>query len=165
MFSPKVEKSLMTGEWTEESFAEWDADDDPIVAEVRRTRQAILAEYGYDMDRVSAALTVIEYACGDNHVPSDRRDPDGPPEAELPKDLTGLIPNREKFIREVRMDRTVAATRMPDLDAYNEDARRRALVLGFPAETFVVTAEEVKDVADMLQNPWRYDTREPRDDD
>ena len=41
MFSPEVEKSLLTGEWTEESIAEWDADDDPIVAEVRRHRQEI----------------------------------------------------------------------------------------------------------------------------
>jgi hypothetical protein len=65
-----------------------------------------------------------------------------------------LIPDREDFIQNVRMRRTVAATREPDLDAYNEDARRRALVLGFPAETFVVTAEEVKVVADMLRYPW-----------
>ena len=162
MYSPKVEKSLMTGEWTDESFAEWDADDDPIVAEVRRTRQANLAKYGFDADRYSAALTVIGYACGDKYVSDDWRDPHGPREAELPADLTGLIPDREDFIQNVRMRRTVAATREPDLDAYNEDARRRALVLGFPAETFVVTAEEIKVVADMLRNPWWR--REPRDD-
>ena len=162
MYSPKVEKSLMTGEWTDESFAEWDADDDPIVAEVRRTRQANLAKYGFDADRYSAALTVIGYACGDKYVSDDWRDPHGPREAELPADLTGLIPDREDFIQNVRMRRTVAATREPHLDAYNEDARRRALVLGFPAETFVVTAEEVKVVADMLRYPWWRG--EPRDD-
>ncbi len=38
----------------------------------------------------------------------------------------------------------------PNLDAYNEDARRRALAIGFPAETFVVTAEEVKETADSI---------------
>ncbi len=43
-------------------------------------------------------------------------------------------------------------------------ARRRALVLGFPAETFVLTAEEVKAVAERLGYPWPNDTREPRDD-
>jgi hypothetical protein len=165
MFSPRVEKSLLTGEWTEESAAEWDADDDPIVAEVRRHRQEILAEYDFDMDRYLAALNVIGYACGRKYVSYDWRDPHGPREPELPADLTGLIPNREKFIGEVRRDRTVAATREPDLEAYNEDARRRALVLGFPAETFVVTAEEVKVIADRPRYPWRYDTREPRDDD
>jgi hypothetical protein len=161
MYSPKVEKSLLTGEWTEESAAEWDADDDPIVAEVRRTRQAIRAKYGFDMARISAALTIIGYACGDKYVSSDWRDPHGPREAELPADLTGLIPDREDFIQNVRMRRTVAATREPNLNAYNEDARRRALVLGFPAETFVVTAEEVKVIADMPRYPW---CREPRGD-
>jgi hypothetical protein len=163
MFSPKVEECLRTGKWTEEAAAEWDADDDPIV-EVRRTRQAILAQYDFDMARVSASLTVIEYACGETSVSSDWRDPHAPREADLPKDLTGLIPDREDFIDNVRMRRTVAATRHLDLDAYNEDARRRALVLGFPAETFVVTAEEVKAVAEELRSPLRYDTQEPRDD-
>jgi hypothetical protein len=164
MFSPKVQKSLLTGEWTEESFAEWDADDDPIVAEVRRTRQAILAKYGHNIARINAALTVIEYACGDTRVSPDLRDPPSPSEADLPKDLTGLIPDREDFIGNVRMRRTVAATRQLDLDAYNEDARRRALVLGFPAETFVVTAEEVKVVAEELRSPLPYYTCAPRDD-
>jgi hypothetical protein len=164
MFSPKVEKSLMTGEWTEESDAEWDADDDPIVAEVRRARQAIRAKYGFDMDRISAALTVIGYACGHKYVSSDWRNPHGPREAELPADLTGLIPDREDFIRQVRLQRSVTAVHEPDLATYNEDARRRALVLGFPAETFVLTAEEVKAVAEELGYPWPNDTREPRDD-
>jgi hypothetical protein len=164
MFSPKVEECLRTGEWTEEAAAEWDADDDPIVAEVRRTRQAIRAQYGFDMARMSAALAVIGYACGTKYVSYDWRNPHGPREAELPKDLTGLIPDREDFIQHVRMRRTATATREPDLDAYNEDARRRALVLGFPVETFVVTAEEVKVVADMPRYPWRDGIRAPRDD-
>ena len=64
----------------------------------------------------------------------------------------------------VRLNRSVTAVSEPDLDAYNEDARRRALVLGFPAETFVVTAEEVKVVADMPRYPWRDGIRAPRDD-
>jgi hypothetical protein len=164
MFSPKVEECLRTGKWTEEAAAEWDADDDPIVAEVRRARHAIRAQYGFDMARISAALSVIEYACGTKYVSSDWRDPHHPREAELPKDLTGLIPDRGDFIDNVRMRRTVAAAREPDLDVYNEDARRRALVLGFPAETFVVTAEEVKVVADMPRYPWRDGIRAPRDD-
>lgn len=46
MYSPKVEKSLMTGEWTDESFAEWDADDDPIVAEVRAPARRISPSMG-----------------------------------------------------------------------------------------------------------------------
>jgi hypothetical protein len=153
MFSPKVERSLLTGEWTEESLAEWDADDDPIVAEVRRHRQEIQAEYGFDMKRHCEALKVIGYACGHKYVSYDWRDPHGPREAELPADLTGLIPNRERFIRDVRRERKVAAIREPDLAAYNEDARRRALVLGFPPESFVVTAEEIKAFAD-LPRPW-----------
>jgi hypothetical protein len=153
MFSPKVEECLRTGEWTEEAAAEWDGDDDPIVAEVRRHRQEIQAEYGFDMKRHCEALTVIGYACGHKYVSYDWRNPHGPREAELPADLTGLIPDREKFIREVRMERKVAAIREPDLAAYNEDGRRRALVLGFPPESFVVTAEEIKAFAD-LPRPW-----------
>ena len=164
MFSPKVEECLRTGKWTEEAAAEWDADDDPIVAEVRRTRRAILAQFDFDIARVSASLTVIEYACGDTRISPDLRDPPSPSEADLPKDLTGLIPDRQDFIDNVRMRRTVAATRQLDLDAYNEDARRRALVLGFPAETFVVTAEEVKVVAEELRSPLPYYTCAPRDD-
>jgi hypothetical protein len=64
----------------------------------------------------------------------------------------------------VRLNRSVTAVSEPDLDAYNEDARRRALVLGFSAETFVLTAEEVKAVAEELRAPLPYYTREPRDD-
>lgn len=170
MFSPEVEKSLLTGEWTEESIAEWDADDDPIVAEVRRHRQEIMAEYGFDTNRHFAALEVIGYACGRKYVSYDWRDPHGPREAKLPADLTGLIPNREKFVREVRKYRKVAAMCVPNLDAYNEDARRRASAIGFPAEAFVVTAAEVKETADNiarrkaeLELQWRQIDKERAD--
>ncbi len=36
------------------------------------------------------------------------------------------------------MWRSIRGKRVPDLDAYNEDARYRARVLGFPEESFVV---------------------------
>jgi hypothetical protein len=61
---------------------------------------------------------------------------------ELPADLTGLIPNREAFIRYVRLSRGVKASHEPDLAAYNEDGRRRAVVLEFPPESFVVSKDD-----------------------
>jgi hypothetical protein len=146
MNSPEVEKALLTGEWTEETFAEWDADDDPIIAEVRRVRQEIMAEFGGDWQRYEKHLLVRGYARGAKYVSYDWRDPHGPREPELPEDLTGLIPNREEFIREIRLERTAAALHEADLEAYNEDARRRAVVLGFPPESFVVRKEDILDV-------------------
>ncbi len=142
MHSPEVEKALLTGEWTEETAAEWDSDDDPIIAEIRRHRQELLAEFDFDMRRYDASLDVVGYACGAEYESHDWRDPHGPREAELPADLTGLIPNRARFIREVRLERGVTAQDHPDLNAYNEDARRRAVVLGFPPETFVIRPDQ-----------------------
>jgi hypothetical protein len=146
MFSPEVEKALLTGEWTEETAAEWDADDDPIIAEVRRARQEIMAEvradFGNDWERYNKHLLVKGYARGAKYVSSDWRDPHGPREPGPPADLTGLIPNREDFIRYVRLSRGVTASHEPDLEAYNEDGRRRALVLGFPPESFVVSKDD-----------------------
>jgi hypothetical protein len=142
MYSPEVEKALLTGEWTEETAAEWDADDDPIIAEIRRHRQEIMAEFNFDGERYRKHLLVLTYACGRKVVSSDWRDPHGPREVELPADLTGLIPNREDFIRSVRLSREIDAQYHPNLDAYNEDARRRAAVLGFPPESFVVSKED-----------------------
>ncbi len=150
MFSPKVQHSLITGEWTEETAAEWDADDDPFIAEIRQYRRKMLALFDNDMDRYSDYLRVIGYACAHKYISTDWRDPHGPREAELPADLTGLFPDRGDFIDTVRSNRTVEAIDEPNLDAYNEDARRRALAIGFPAETFVVTAEEVKETADSI---------------
>jgi hypothetical protein len=143
MNSPEVEKSLITGEWTEESFAEWDADDDPIIAEIRRHRQEILAEFDFDMERYRKSLLVLGYARGAKYISSDWRDPHGPREPELPADLTGLIPNREDFIRSVRLSRGVVAEEEPDLAAYNEDGRRRALALGFPADAFEIQPHDI----------------------
>jgi len=142
MFSPEVEKALLTGEWTEETAAEWDSDDDPIIAEVRRHRQEIIAEFDHDWERYNKHLLVLAYAWGRKLVSYDWRDPHGPREPELPADLTGLIPNREDFIRSVRLSRGVQASHEPDLEAYNEDGRRRAVVLGFPPESFVVSKED-----------------------
>ncbi len=144
----KVEQSSATGAWTEEFAAMWDSD--PIIVELREYRKKMLAMFDNDIDRYSRSLVVVGYACAHKYISTDWRDPHGPREAELPTDLTGLIPDREDFINEVRMNRAVEAIGEPNLDAYNEDARRRALILGFPAETFVVTAEEVKEIADSI---------------
>jgi len=142
MHSPEVEKALLTGEWTEETAAESEADDDPIIAEIRRHRREIMAEFDYDFERYRKHLLVRIYACGRKVVSSDWRDPHGPREVELPADLTGLIPNRKDFVRSVRLSRGAEAEVHPDLDAYNEDARRRAVVLGFPPETFVIRPDQ-----------------------
>jgi len=146
MHTPEIEKALLTGEWTEETAAEWDADDDPIIAEVRRARQEIMAEvraeFGNDWERYNKHLLLRGYACGEKYVSYDWRDPHGPREPELPADLTGLIPNREEFINYVRLSRGVTASHEPDLEAYNEDSRRRAVVLGLPPESFAVSKDD-----------------------
>jgi hypothetical protein len=142
MNSPEVEKALITGEWTEETFAEWDADDDPLIDEIRRYRQEIMAEFDFDPYRHAASLDIVSYARGWKVVSSDWRDPHGPREVALPADLTGLIPNRARFIRSVRLSRAVTASHEPDLEAYNDDGRRRAVALGFPPESFVVSKED-----------------------
>jgi hypothetical protein len=147
MKNPTVEGKPPHGEnsgidW--DSEVDWDSDDDvdPIIAEIRRFRYERAAQFGFDMKRHSNALRVMGWAAGHKCESFDWRDPHGPREAELPADLTGLIPDREAFIRVVRMMRASTAKREPDLNAYNEDARRRALVLGFPAESFVIHEHE-----------------------
>jgi hypothetical protein len=168
MHSPEVEKALLTGEWTEETAAEWDADEDPIIAEIRRHRQEIIAKFDHDWERYRKHLLVLSYACGTKVVSSDWRDPHGPREVELPADLTGLIPNRKDFIRSVRLSRGVEAEYQPDLEAYNEDARRRAVVLGFPPETFVIRPDQFpsdwkdeRDAEEKLAEPQSGVTEPP----
>ena len=139
MYSPEVEKALLTGEWTEELAAAWDTDDDPIVAEVRRHRREIMEEFGHDWERYNKYLLAVGYACGSKYVSSDW---DGQREAELPDDLSGLIQDREEFISRVRSSRGVTASHEPDLEAYNEDGRRRAVALGLPPESFVVSKDD-----------------------
>jgi hypothetical protein len=101
MFSPEVEKALLTGEWTEETFAEWDADDDPIIAEVRRARQEIrqkvMTEFGHDWERYTKHLLVVGYACGRKYVSSDW---DGQREAEA--ELAKLPPGVEELPQSVK---------------------------------------------------------------
>ena len=87
MHSPEVEKALLTGEWTEETAAESEADDDPIIAEIRRHRREIMAEFDYDFERYRKHLLVRIYACGRKVVSSDWRDPHGPEKGRLGPEL------------------------------------------------------------------------------
>lgn len=54
-----------------------------------------------------------------------------------------MFPDPEKFISEVKSARSLAALHVADLNAYNDDARRRAVRLGFPPESFVLKKEEI----------------------
>ena len=113
-------------------------DDDPL-EELRRIRQQLYEErkrnFGDDWERYRASLDVESWAAGRKLLHYGETEPREP---ELPADLTGLIPDREDFIQGVRLLRGVSAKGEPDLDAYNEDGRRRARALGFPEESFVV---------------------------
>lgn len=57
-------------------------DDDPVVAEVRRIREEIAAEYGYDVRAMFAALQRAEATSGRRYAtPADRTEtaaPTGP---------------------------------------------------------------------------------------
>jgi len=140
---------------------DWDAivDDDPIVAEVRRIRYEILAEFDFDSTRHHLGGEVLAWACGDKF--GDPHNPQAPPkEAELPElpaDLSGLIPNREQFVEYVRDSRRFYAKHEPDLDAYNEDARHRARVLGFPEDAFVVAPSDFPPDFDLWEELERED--------
>ncbi len=114
--------------------------DDPL-EELRRIRIEIAAEFGGNRELQLAALRVETWACGITEV-SLGRNAHGPKEPDLPSDMSGLIPDREVFIERVRMWRSIRGKREADLDAYNEDARRRARVLGFPEESFVVSPND-----------------------
>src|SRR5581483_8434212 len=102
---------------------DWDSivDDDPVVAEVRRIRYELAAEFDFDSERQYLGGKVLAWACGDKY--GDPANPRAAPRdaelPELPADLSRLIPNRERFLSSVRLSRSVRGKRAPDLDAFN----------------------------------------------
>jgi hypothetical protein len=144
-----------------EEFAGFLPEDHPILVEIRQAQYEIAAQFGFDTGRKFAGLKVISYAAAEKVV-SYPGDPRGPHEVELPDDLTGLIPDREDFIRSVRIRRGVYAKHVEDLDAYNEDGRRRAIRLGFPPDSWVIKKEEIdyRTLQEMLAEIWAL---EPED--
>jgi hypothetical protein len=136
-------------------FFDWDAivDDDPIIAELRQIRYAISAEFDFDLERSFLGTRILGWACGNKYA-----DPDNPraplKEAELPQlppDLSKVIPNRQRFIEDVRSSRKWYAKDAPDLEAYNEDGRRRARVLGFPEDAFVISPSDFPPDIDLWE--------------
>jgi len=127
-------------------LVDWDSivDDDPVIAEIRRIRYEIAAEFDFDSERQYLGGKILAWARGDKY--GNPQNPQAPLEdaelPELPADLSGLIPNRERFIRSVRISRSVTGKYAPDLDAYNEDGRHRARVLGFPEDAFVISPSD-----------------------
>jgi hypothetical protein len=131
-----IARSIPEKEW------DWIRCDDSILAEIRLHRYEMLAEYDFDIHRLGNALQLKTYACG-GKVVSYPGDPRGPHEVELPDDLTGLILDPEDFVRDIRSRRRVDAKFVTDLDAFNEDGRRRAIRLGFPPDSWVIKKEEI----------------------
>jgi hypothetical protein len=120
-------------------------------------RCELAAEFDFDSERQDWGRKVRAWACGNKY--GDPHNPQAPPkEAELPElpaDLSIVIPNREQFIRDVRLSRCVEGKFAPDLEAYNEDARYRARVLGFPEEAFVVSPSDFPpDIRSWTQFKW-----------
>jgi hypothetical protein len=147
----------MTHERTDDEAPniDWDSpDDDPIVEEVRRVRAELAAEFGGNRELQDAARRVENWACSLEGVTLDRNSPN---ELPLPQELAGLVLNREEFIRRVRMCRGVYGKYAPDLNAYNEDARYRARVLGFEEESFVV---QPSDFPPDWTVPWEWPDEE-----
>ena len=114
--------------------------DDSIVAEIRLGRYEHAAKYNFNWDLIHAAMRANSYASGNKYVEKI-----GSPPREIPPpdDLTGLFPDPEDFIEGVRRLRKVEAKYVDDLDTFNQDARRRAIRLGFPPESFVIKKEEI----------------------
>ena len=137
---PTVEELIARG--IPESEWEWIVDEDQIVAEIRMYRYISLAKFDFDFHRYSEAIQLKTYAAA-SKVWSYPDDPRGPHEVEPPEDLTGLIPDPEEFIQHVKLTRLVAAKYIDDLDAFNEDGRRRAIRLGFPPDSWVIKKEEI----------------------
>lgn len=123
---------------------DWEAiiADDDIVGEIRLLRYEHAAKYNFDYKLIGAAMDAMTYAAGDKVI-AYPGDPRGPREIGPPDDLTGLFPDPEDFIRSVRIGRGAHAKRVEDLDAYNEDGRRRAIRLGFPPDSWVIKKEEI----------------------
>ena len=143
--------------------ADWDiiVDEDSIIAEVRLHRYEMFAEYDFDSRRLDDALELKTYAAA-GKVVDYPGDPRGPHEVEPPNDLTGLIPNPASFIESVKRRRLVAAKRVEDLDAFNEDGRRRAIRIGLPPDSWVIKKEEIdyRTLQEMLDEIWSL---EPED--
>ena len=119
---------------------EYITDDDDIVAEIRLHRYIHNAKYNFDWDLIHAARRAFSYATGDKYLHYKE---EVPREVDPPEDLTGLFPDPEDFIAGIRLIRKVRAVHVDDLDAFNEDGRRRAIRLGFPPESFVLRKEEI----------------------
>jgi hypothetical protein len=134
---PAVEELISRG--IPESDWDWYFDESKILAEIRLARYEIQAEYNFDPELRRRGSRAKSYAAGSRATSIDGV----VREAEPPEDLTGLFPNPENFISEVKLRRAVAAKHVADLDAYNDDARRRAVRLGFPPESFVLKKEEI----------------------
>jgi len=138
---PTVEQLKAAG--IPEDIWYWVVDDDPTIGEVRLARYQIAAQFDFDMRRLDKSLQATTYACGHKVVSLDPNDTRGPHEVEPPDDLTGLFPDPEEFVRDVRLARKIDAKYVDDLDAFNEDGRRRAIRLGFPPDSFVIKQEEI----------------------
>lgn len=134
---PTIEELIARGipekEW------EWIRHDDSILGELRLHRYELSAKYGRRLGDVAQLQT---YAIG-GKVVSYPGDPRGPHEVELPDDLTCLTIDPDEFVRNVRLRRKVEAKYIDDLDAFNEDGRRRAIRLGFPPDSWVIKKEEI----------------------
>jgi hypothetical protein len=144
---PAVEELISRG--IPESDWDWYFDESKILAEIRLARYDIEAEYNFDPELRHRGWQAKSYAEG-----SRASSMDGVVrEAEPPEDLTGLFPNPDEFIRGVRQTRRIWAINVVDLAAYNDDARRRAIRLGFPPESFVVTQEEIDNLVKELNTP------------
>lgn len=143
--------------------ADWDiiVDEDWIIAEVRLHRYEMFAEYDFDSRRLDDALELKTYAAA-GKVVDYPGDPRGPHEVEPPDDLTGLIPNPASFIESVRRRRLVAAEDVEDLDAFNEDGRRRAIRIGLPPDSWVIKKEDIdrRPESERLAEIW---ARQPED--
>ena len=118
---------------------DWFFDEDEILAELRLIRYDLYIERGGNPELDRRAHQLHCYASGPVGMDADGvvlKD-------EPPEDLTGLIPDREEFIGKVKSARSRRALKAADLDAFNDDARRRAVRLGFPPESFVLKKEEI----------------------
>jgi hypothetical protein len=125
--------------------------DNDIVGEIRLNRYLHAAKYSFNYTLINAAINAMTYASADKVI-AYPGDPRGPHEIEPPDDLTGLFPDPEDFIRSVRIGRKANAKRVENLDAFNEDGRRRAIHLGFPPDSWVIKKEEIdyRPVAEIL---------------
>ena len=100
---PAVEELISRG--IPESDWDWYFDESKILAEIRLARYDIQAEYNFDPELRRRGSRAKSYAAGSRATSIDGV----VREAEPPEDLTGLFPNPENFISEVKLRRAVAA--------------------------------------------------------